>query len=385
MTYATPSRRAFLRALIGGGAVLLFGGCGYYSPGQGEAYAPWRFPDGEVGDLRLIHAATLAANPHNIQPWLFQMEPNQVRVFVDESRSLGAMDPLGRERTIGLGCGVENLLIAARHLGRAPTLMAMPDPLTPALAATIGLVDAEPTREPLFDAIAQRRTNRGLYADFDLDPRIPEALTALIADLPDVALHILQTADEMSAFRHATLDATQAILDDTEMSEASDAWYRHSAEDIERFRDGVTIDAQSLSHLINVLGKVSARPSVAEGAAYWFNSTRDTHTVQNSAYLILSTPTLQDPASLLSVGRAYQRVHLWLTANGLAAHPLNQIAERRDRELQKALPAHFGPLLDGGFIPPNRKGQMLFRIGYAFEDALHSPRRRVTDTLLAPV
>lgn len=77
---------------------------------------------------------------------------------------------------------------------------------------------------------------------------------------------------------------------------------------------------------------------------------------------------------MLATGRAWQRIHLWIVANGLAAHPLNQMFERRDRELQRSLPTVFGDRL-AALV--GEHAQLGFRVGYAWDAAGPSPRRPV--------
>src|SRR5579859_1842292 len=114
------------RAVIGAaGAVVLTGLAyrawdrGVFSAGQGEAYAPWADWEGGAGDgiRRPLRSAILAANPHDTQPWLFVAENDTIAVSADRARNLGTFDPFRREMHLGLGCAIENLVIAAHQFG----------------------------------------------------------------------------------------------------------------------------------------------------------------------------------------------------------------------------------------------------------------------------
>ena len=100
---------------------------GVFQVGQGPAYAPWSDWKQQKGLLALVGAATLAANAHNAQAWLFQLSPNRVDVFADRSRNIGSIDPFLREMHVGLGAALENLVIAAEAAGFASTVRLMPE------------------------------------------------------------------------------------------------------------------------------------------------------------------------------------------------------------------------------------------------------------------
>ena len=366
-----PARRRFLG---GGAAAVLAAGCGYEPPETGAAYAPWDFPDADLGPrVSLVHAASLAASPHNTQPWWFSVGPDRIDLSILAERTLGAMDPLGREQVIGIGCALENLVIAAPSFGFSATVVAVPDANRPELLARIELAPAQGDPHPLFDTIAHRRTNRGPYGDFSLPPDVAGELVALAEIDPAVRLHLLTDADRMQAFRNGTNAATEAIVNDDEMWDASHAWWRHRPADIEEHRDGLTMDLLGVGAGTRVAGKLSRPPTAERAGRYWI---RNTERIQltASAFGILSTPELEDVPSLLSAGRAWQRVHLWIAGQGGAAQPLNQMAERRDREHELDLPPEFGDRL--GALADGH-AQMLFRVGYPIDDAFASPRRPV--------
>lgn len=98
------SRRALL---VGGAGVaaLALGGLGYrawnrglWSGGEGPAYAPWSDWAGNSADgiKRPLRAAILASNPHDTQPWLFDVGKDTITLFADRSRNLGTFDPFRR-------------------------------------------------------------------------------------------------------------------------------------------------------------------------------------------------------------------------------------------------------------------------------------------------
>lgn len=124
---------------------------GVFAAGTGPAYEPWsRWPPAErASPLALVHAAILAASPHNTQPWLFRVGDTGIELGVDAGRHIGTIDPLRREQWMGVGCALENLLVAAPALGWNATVALVPDAAAPALAARITLSRADARPHPL--------------------------------------------------------------------------------------------------------------------------------------------------------------------------------------------------------------------------------------------
>src|SRR5271170_5306044 len=116
---------------------------------KGDAYAPWRLwndPSVRGTPLALVAAAVLAANPHDTQPWLFAVEADAIEIYADLSRNFGAMDPYVREMHLGLGCAIENMVLAAAANGFFAEVEATPGSLNTlddrrshVLAATVHL------------------------------------------------------------------------------------------------------------------------------------------------------------------------------------------------------------------------------------------------------
>lgn len=367
------SRRGFLLAASGAGAALVTG-CGAYPAESGAAYEPWDYPRGdEEPEIAAAHAALLAASPHNTQPWALRVTPEQIEVLADLSRNLGPMDGLRRELHIGLGCALENLVLGARAAGRAAEVDLFPEASQPSLVARVRLTPAPRSTGALFAAIPARHTNRGAYLDAAAPPALEGALRALIDD-PAVGLTYLDRPADRARFVRGTVAATEAILADEAMSEASHAWYRHTKAEIDRHRDGTTLDTTGNSATIRYLGKTVARPSAAEAGEYWLDAARTSQTTAG-AFVLLSTADRDDRAEQVRVGRVMQRIHLFITAEGLSLQPQNQMPERQDREGSLGLEPRFTSelaALTGGAIS---KVQIALRVGVAWDEALKSPRR----------
>src|SRR3989449_3368033 len=188
------NRRAALK--VGGtGAVLAAAGGvwraweqGVWSAGEGPAYEPWRRwrSDPSEGPLALVRAAILAANPHNSQPWLFRVGASRIDLFADPARDIGAVDPDHREMYIGLGCALENLLLAAGARGLAWRLALMPDRAHATHVARIDLTPGPRATSELYEAIPHRHTNRGPY---DRSRAVPPELLDAMTDRKSTRLN----------------------------------------------------------------------------------------------------------------------------------------------------------------------------------------------------
>ena len=240
------------QALLAGVSVMVGAGIGLPAfAADGDlpdslAYAPWRNWQGAEGggSRSLVDTAILAANAHDTQPWLFCVHPDRIDLYADEGRNLGAMDSFRREMRISLGCALENLRLSARARGFAARLtlddatLTLPAPTNGSRrVASASFVPAQTETSVLYRAIPARHTNRGPY---DRERPIPADLIArlgaLAADDDRVRLFLFTDEARRSEFAAATVNATEAIINDPEMINDSDSVWASSAE-IEAHRD----------------------------------------------------------------------------------------------------------------------------------------------------
>lgn len=151
---------------------------GVLDPGSGTAYDPWDHWRDDPSPVGAVSAAILAANPHNNQPWVFDVTPGCIDLFADDTRAVTALDPLDREQQVGLGCALENHVLALGARGFGPLVILLPEPTDPSHVATVTFAAGPVTGSDLHDAIGTRRSNRGPYTS---DPVTQDSLDMLSA------------------------------------------------------------------------------------------------------------------------------------------------------------------------------------------------------------
>jgi len=176
------------------------------------------------------------------------------------------------------------------------------------------------------------------------------------------------------------VQATQAVIADREQSAEINQWWRATRAEIEAHRDGTTLDAQGLPPVATFLAKVLPPTTQQQNDASWLANTRDVHVATAAAYGLLSVTDPGSTDARIQIGRAFQRLHLWATTQGLALHPLNQVTERLNRDRSLGTTSVFEAPLSG-LTPPGRTTVFAFRIGMPTTTARPSPRRPLTDVI----
>ena len=388
-----PNRRRVLQvaagaiALVGAGVAWRAWDQGVFSTGEGPAYEPWlTWEGGDAASPRhLVRAATLAANPHNSQPWRFHIQPASIDLFADRSRNIGSIDPLLREMHIGLGCALENLILAASARGFGHKLALFPNPGEIAHVARVDLeAGSEVKSSSLYAAIPHRHTNRGAYDSARLlDPSVFEEMQALGKDLPAVSVRWFTSADSRRHMGELVVQATEAIISDRQQSQDSAAWFRPTWQEIQQKRDGLTVDAQALPGWMRAAAKVLPPISREQSERIWLKSTREVQVATAPAFGTLLVRDATDNSNRVQSGRLWQRMHLWAETRGIAMQPLNQMPERADRERSLGIEPRFGSALKELAGDPGWEVLMPFRLGYPMVAALASPRRSVDEVIAA--
>lgn len=384
-------RRTFIR-LAGGGSIaaatassLALSGCSTRVPD--EAIEAWQDPYNTVtsGDVRhwLVSYAILAPHSHNLQSWVVDLRrPFEIWLYCDTQRLLPQTDPHARQIMASHGCFLELLVMAAKERALRADITLFPqgefDGDTPdgrPIARVHLSTDTAVAKDPLFAQILQRHTNRGLY---DMQRPVPSSdWLAMGASLDtSVRFGFVTLEDEEAIAQHRKIAHAAYRIEMTTPRTVLESyrWLRLGAGEVNAHRDGISV----MAPLPVFLSKVGLfdRSKAPAPDAYAI-----THELEDFQKKIASTPAFawlmtrdNSRATQIAAGRAWVRLQLAATAQGLAMQPLSQALQE--------YPEQQGPYGDihrlCGAAATGQTLQMWARVGYA-QPVLPAPRRRFAD------
>jgi len=329
-------------------------------PKKGSATEKLRF---------LLNYAVLAPSSHNAQPWLWQLDGDNLELFADRTRALPVVDPDDRELIVSCGAALFNLRLAMRHFGYRCNLALMPTPSNPDLLARVSLGDrlhrpaTSQSERRLFAAITHRHTNRTLLHRRAIPTPLRQALK-------DAARR------EGARLRFVAGDERELVLDFIErgdLIQGSDKEFRRElaawiAPNHSSRKDGIPGHALRMSNVASHLAPLAIRAlDIGKSQA------SSDHILAANAPLLAILETESDSSrDWLAAGLALQAVLLRACSEGVAASFFNQPIEVAGlwRGLRQELNLKLAP-------------QLLFRLGYPVSGIQLQPTpRRPVDAVV---
>src|ERR1700693_5555506 len=178
---------------------------------------------------------------------------------------------------IGLGCAVENMMLAAAARGHEAkltlvdgTLELIPAAPRPILVATVELAPGPARQDELYDAIPRRHTNRAPYdRGRAIAPELLRSLQLLPGESPSLKLLLFGAESERKKLGDLMVAATETIIADKSMVDDSQRWFRQRWAGVQKLRDGPTLDTAGLSPWVTALAKIAPAPSPERNHRYW--------------------------------------------------------------------------------------------------------------------
>jgi len=340
--------------------------------GTPDALAPWFTAATTETEprRRALAYAILAPNPHNRQPWAIALDATDgMTVHCDPDRRLPETDPHDRQITIGFGCFLELLSMAAAEQGLRAEIAAFPDGapagrLDARPVAHVRLVDAErASPDPLFGSVLDRRSNKAPYA---MDRRVAPGRVADLAAATRHGSRVRGTVDpaRVDAIRGLTIAGMEIEMATPDVAMESIRLLRIGQAEVDARPDGIDLTGPTIEDLAarGVLTREAAAAELASGEGGPILEQMTAYAIApmhaTPAYLWQATSG-DSPGDRIAAGRDYVRLNLAATAAGLAMHPQSQVLQ--EFEAMAALRERALALLDDG-----RGGtvQMLCRLGY---------------------
>jgi len=327
-------------------------------PAAGEPEEKLRF---------MLNYAVLAPSGHNTQPWLFEVEGGEVKLYADRTRGLPVVDPEDRALIISCGAALFHLRVAMRHFGYDDEVELLPDPDDPDLLACVRLGpnhgETEEERS-LFKAIPERRSNRRPFEDRPVPERLLSALQAA-ASKEGTWLHLVEDEDAKHAVAELIAEGDRIQLSDKRFRRELASWVHPNRT---KSHDGVPGYAFGFGDLMSLAGPFVIRTfDTGEGQA-----AKDRQLAEGSPVLAVLGTEGDTAAEWLAAGQALARVLLRARAEGIWVSFLNQPIE-----VPELRPRLRTAIRQSGFP------QLLLRMGYGPE-VRPTPRRPVEEALVHP-
>ncbi|MCC1491441.1 twin-arginine translocation pathway signal protein [Cognatishimia sp. F0-27] len=371
----TLSRRKAL-FLVGGGAILAASGAAAYSVTRNpqSALAPWSTAGAETEIRRkALSYALLAPNPHNRQPWIVDLATDgEVTLSVDTARLLPATDPFSRQITIGLGCFLELMRMAAAEDGYRVTLDLFPEGEDAAaldrrpVARAQFIADPAISPDPLFAHVMNRRSLKEPYdTTRAVDPAVLDTLAA--ANTAGTRFGGTVDPDDIARFRALSREALRIEIETPHTYRESVDLFRIGHREVDANPDGIDFTGPMFESLR--LAGLFNRDIALDTASIAYNAGLDAvyaNTDTAMGHIWISTPTNTRTDQIIS-GADWIRLNLAGTAIGLSMQPLSQALQEYPEMDALYAQIHETLVPDGGTL------QMFARIGYG-PDTAPSPR-----------
>lgn len=334
----------------------------------------------------MLSYAILAPHPHNLQSWLVDLkQSDEITLYCDTTRLLPETDPYSRQIMLGQGTFLELLNLAAQRVGQRAEITLFPEGTFDAKnvdrrpTARIRLTaDAALVKDPLFEQILQRRTNRNLYETKDVPSAAMQAITASVSGLPVQIGFVNSSQNELlNQHRAIAKEAWQIELRTPRTILESLKLMRVGPDEIRQNPDGISNNSPFIRAVV-ALGLFDRSKAPASDDASIASQIKDFNTKVDAtpAFFYLITQG-NDRVTQINAGRAYVRAQLAATAQGLSMHPVSQALQEYPEQAKTYEAIH--QLLKAP--PASHTVQMWTRIGFA-PVVQPSPRRKLAQHII---
>ena len=285
----------------------------------------------------------------------------------DKSKDLPETDPFDRQLTIGMGCFLEQMVVAASATGHGVELDLFPEgPDGP--VADARFVASGATPDPLLPAIPHRRSCKEPFADRAVEANKLRQLDAFAM--------LVTEPDRVAALRELTWNAWQAEVRTSRTHKESVDLMRIGRSEIERNPDGIDLGGPFLETL-SVVGLLSREGQVDPTSFEYGETIRiyDEMLHATPAYAVVTTAG-NERTDQIEAGRRWLRLNLMTTALGLSLHPVSQALQEYAEVAPYRAQAHAMLAAAGGTV------QMLGRLGYG-PAVPRSPRWPLEEKIVA--
>ncbi|MDX1269988.1 MAG: hypothetical protein R3311_21660, partial [Oceanisphaera sp.] len=287
-------------------------------------------------------------------------------------------DPYDRQLTIGLGCFLEQMTIAASARGYRVDTVLFPEGSDQArlgkrpVARCTFTATSQPT-DPLFLQIPHRRSNK---VPFDMErPVSAPDLNTVVPGVPGVRFDGTVETERVARLRELTWKAWLVEYHTPAALQESIDLMRLGKAEINANPDGIDLGGMPLEALI-ATGLLTREALATPGSQSYDTgiSMYEPMLASTPAFVWLATPD-NARTTQIATGRAWLRLNLLTTQQGLSLHPVSQCLQEYPEMAEHYQTVH------QSLARPGETIQMLGRLGYA-ASAPKTPRWSLDDKII---
>ena len=340
----------------------------------------------------ILKAGVSAPSGDNLQPWRFYAREGSLLVRHDATRDTSLYNVRGLASFIALGAAVENITIAASTYGYHSDVTYLPEGEFADIAACLSFRKGAKS-DPLAQVIFQRCVNRKPYTKQSLASEVLANLDREASKFPAVTVQWLRESPDLYRLAKSVTQADRLLFENPHLHKQLFSCLRWTGEEVQKTRDGLPVATLELGtlgtqafrslqswRLVSILNWLGFSRMAAR---------RSGKLMRKSSAAGLITVSKISSETFLQAGRAFERLWLKATLQGLALQPMTGFVFLQLRsalgEYEGLTPAQLHLLenlrrqLAAIFTLPNSAiPAMLFRVGVGPAPSGRTIRRPVS-------
>ncbi len=275
---------------------------------------------------RMAHAGGLAPSGDNLQPWSFIRSGETLHVQHDSYRDRSLFNVEHLASFIALGAVLENVAIAASAEGYDAEIELI-DQSIESWCARISFAPGA-RADPLASFLDRRCTNRKPYRDQPLATQVRDALD-IGSRYSSTRTFWLEGFERLSALGRLVARADRLIFENERIHAHLFSTIRWTQSEVERTRDGLPIASLELGKSGSFGFRRLAKWRLVKFLNFFgFSRAAARHSLflmRQCSAAGLVTASEASPTGFMEAGRAFQRIWLQATREGLALQPMTAI------------------------------------------------------------
>ncbi|MEN9582760.1 MAG: hypothetical protein RL641_714 [Candidatus Parcubacteria bacterium] len=319
----------------------------------------------------ILNFAVIAPSTHNTQPWLFKLEGNICKIFIDRKYLLPEADREGRDLYISMGCMFENLIIAGNYFKVLVSLdVTLQDQNNEQIAEVVfqenksGEVDTTSARA--FEAMRIRINARGIFANQSVNSGAKNSLTA-IADsfsTKGISLSLLEDKNDILTIASLTKQGLMSAYKRKSFRREMSGWMNSN---ISRKKEGIPGYALKIPFFLSlIIPKLIRYKDIGKKLGIL-----NERSISSAPLVAIITAKQNEPRTWIDIGTMVEKMFIEMYAQGYQTSIF--VASIEMGEYYKDIQ---------NLIKTEDRPQFLFIVGKV--DSLHkvTPRHNLADKLI---